>query len=217
MKTSAHLTCGLAMLATLLITSAANAQWGRGWGRGAGPGNGWGRGGGGYGRGWGAVGPVVPECLFGPRMSYWLGLTRAQQDAIEELRLKAMDAERPLVRELERAEFEWSSLINAANHYEKAAEALRNKARELEAKIDNLWSNTREQMLALLTPQQRQSYERMLTSGPTACPDCGAGYGYGRGRHPCWEGAAAYGPRPGWGWRGRGWGWRRGTWAYPAQ
>lgn len=216
-KTRTQWTCTLAMLATLLISSEASAQGGRGWGRGAGPGNGWGRGGGGYGRGWGAAGPAAPDCLFGPRMAYWLDLTRAQQDAIEELRLKAMDVERPLWRELERAEFERSSLLNAPNYDQKAAETLSKKAGDLEAEIDDVWSKYREQVLALLTPQQRQSYDRMMASRPYGGPDYGAGYGRGRGRHPCWEGGAGPWTGPGWGWRGPGWGWRRGVWGCPSQ
>lgn len=222
MKAETTLACTLALTAALLVSPEANAQWGRGWGQGPGwQGPGWGGGNGsawgygrGYGRGygagwsqegWEAWGPQGRGCLFGPRMVYVLGVTRAQQDTIDNLRLKALDSERPLLRDLDRTELELSALAASPKPDEKAAEGLRKKARELEGKIDEVWSKYRQQVLALLTPEQRRQYDELaVTPAPYGYAGYGPGYGYGRGRFGGW-GRGGY-------WRGGGWGWRRGGW-----
>jgi len=202
MKARTRLACTLAMLAPLLLASEANAQWGRGWGRcpgwGAGYGHGWGYGSGWRGRGWGAWGPQSSGCLLGPRMACWLGLTRAQQDAIDDLHLKAVDGARSLWQELDRTEFELSVLTTAPKYDEKAATGLRKKARELDAKLDDVWSKYQRQVFALLTPEQRQDYDRVVAArGPYGCPSHGPGYGLGGGRYLRWG-------RGYWGGRGGG-------------
>jgi Spy/CpxP family protein refolding chaperone len=203
MKARTTLACTLAVMAALLVSSEANAQWGRGWGRGwggpgprwgGGYGNGWGRGGGWYGGGWGAWGARGRGCLFGPRMVEMLGLTRAQQDAIDNLHLEALASTKTPVRELDRTESELARLATADEYDEKLALRLRQKARELEGKIDAVWSKYQQQVLALLTPEQRQHYDQLVVArGPYGGPGYGPGYGWGRGR-------GCYG-------RGRGWGW----------
>lgn len=151
MKARTTLACTLALTAALLVSPEANAQWGRGWGRGPGwQGPGWGGGygnGRGYGAGWSqegraARGPQGQGCLFGPRMAYLLGVTRAQQDTIDKLHLKALDGERPLLRELDRTELELSALAVSPTPDEKVAEGLRKKVRELWGKRDEVWRSS---------------------------------------------------------------------------
>jgi Spy/CpxP family protein refolding chaperone len=146
-------------------------------------------------------------------MATSLGVTRTQQDAIDSLHAEALDSAIPLWRELDRTEFELAAAAAAPKYDEKAAAALRGKARELQAKIDEVWSKYRQQVLALLTPQQRQEYDRLAAGGgPYGGPGWGPGYGWGRGRYLGW-GRGGYGRGGGWrawgGWgpRGGGWGW----------
>ncbi len=198
MRGRTTLACTVAVMAALLVSADAAAQWGRGrgpgWqgpGWGAGYGNGWGGGWGGRGRGAFATGGH--GCLFGPRMVYRLGITRAQQDKIDVLYLKATDDARPLLRRLDQNEMELAALTRSEKYDEKAALRLRQQARDLVGKVDEVWSKYRQQVLALLTPEQRQQYDELATaSGPYG----GAGYGPGYGN--------------GWGW-GRGFG-RGGCW-----
>ena len=209
MKARTALACTVALLAATLVASEANAQWGRGWGRGlgwAGPrwgggyGYGWGYGKGWYGGGGRTWGPQARGCRFGPRMACWLGLSAAQQDAVDAHHLKALASVMPLWRELDRTEFELSALAATQKYDEKAALELRKKARELHAKIDDVWSKHQEQVLALLTPQQRQEYDRLAVArGPYGFPGHGPGCGCGRERFLGWERRGYRG--------GRGWGW----------
>jgi Spy/CpxP family protein refolding chaperone len=209
MRAGTMLACTLALLVAMLVSSQADAQWGRGWGRGSGwQGPRWGGGYGnasGYGSGWlggrwRGTGPQGRGCLFGPRMAYWLGLTRAQQDAIDTVYLEAMDSARPLLRELDRTEFELLALATAPKYDEKAALGLREKARELDGKLEDVWSKYRQKVRALLTPEQRQQYDDLVvTPGPYGGAGYGPGYGYGGGRGMGWGGRGF--------WRGRGWGW----------
>jgi Spy/CpxP family protein refolding chaperone len=208
----------LALTAAMLVGSEADAQWGRGWGRGPGwwgppwaegyPTAGYGYRNRGYGGGWGMWGPQG-RCLFGPRMTYWLGVTQAQQERIDDLYFKALDTARPLLRDLDRTESELAALAAAQKPDEKAAEGLRKKARDLDGKIEGVWSKYEEQVLALLTPEQRQEYDRLAaTRGPSYLgPGYGPGYGYGMGRYMRWGRGGGLGGGRGWGWRGGGWGW----------
>ena len=216
MKARTALACTVALLAAVLVASEAKAQWGPGWGRGpgwAGPrwgggyGHGWRYGNGWYGGGGSTWGPQARGCRFGPGMAYWLGLSAAQQDAIDALHRKAMASVMPLWQELDRTEFDLSALVTAQEYDEKVARELRKKARDLDAKIDDAWSKYQEQVLALLTPQQRQEYDRLAVArGPYGGPGYVPGYGWGRGRFLGWERRGCWGGR-GWGWRRGGWGW----------
>lgn len=216
MKARTTWACTLALLLGMLVSSQADAQGGRGWGWGpgwqgprwgGGYGNARGYGNGWYGGRWGGWGPQGRGCLFGPRMATWLGLTRAQQDAVDTLYLEAMDSARPLLRELDRTEFELSALATAPKYDDKAALALRKQARELDGKLEEVWSRYRQKVRALLTPEQRQQYDDLVvTPGPYGGAGYGPGYGYygpgygyGRGRGRGWGGRGF--------WRGRGWAW----------
>lgn len=211
MKARTTLACTLALLAAMLLSAEVNAQWGRGPGW-QGPqwggdyDNGWGYGNGWYGEGWGTRAPQGQGCLFGPRMAYLLGISRDQQDAIDALYLKALDSAKPLLRELDRTELELSALGATPKHDAKVAQELRKKARELSVKIDDIWSKYHDQVLSLLTPQQRQDYDRLAATRGPGCWGYGPGYGYGRGRYLRWERRGCWRGR-GWGPRGAGWGW----------
>ena len=197
------LVCTLTLMAMTLVASEAAAQRGRGrgWGSG-GPGQGWGRGcgPGGYGRGLTAAAYQGRGCLFGPRMAYELGVTTAQQESIDKLYVEAADSAVPLLRELDRTESELSALIASAKAGDGAVEKLRKRAQVLDEKIEGIWSQYRQQVLTLLTLEQRHQYERLAVGyGPYGCRGYGSGYGRGMGRHLRWE-------RDGYG-RGRGRGW----------
>jgi Spy/CpxP family protein refolding chaperone len=120
-------------------------------------------------------------------MAYLLGVTRAQQNAIDMLQQKALDSERPLLRELDRSELELSALAASQKPDEKVAEGLRKKARELDGKIDEVWSKHLQEVLALLTSEQRQQYDELtVASGRYGRAGYGPGYGWGRGRGMGW-------------------------------
>lgn len=210
MRGRTTLACTVAVMASLLVSADAAAQWGRGRGPGW-QGPGWGTG---YGNGWGGgVGWVGGgrgvfaaaggrSCLFGPRTAYLLGLTRPQQTKIDALFLKATDDARPLLHQLDRTEVELMALLASQKYDDKAALRLRRQARDLADKVDEVWSKYRQQVLAVLTPEQRQHYDELA-----AAPGPYGGVGYGRGYGNGW----GWGGGRGWGrggrWRARGWGW----------
>lgn len=139
-------------------------------------------------------------CLFGPRMAYALGITNPQREAIDRLYLNASDSAEPLLRELIETEIELSALVATANLSDSAADELQKTAQELDRKIDDVWTQYRQQVLALLTTEQQQQYDRLARgNGPYGCRRYGRGYGRGMGRHLRWQ-------LGGWG-RGRGWRW----------
>jgi hypothetical protein len=133
-------------------------------------------------------------------MADTLGLTSAQQVAVNKLYAKAIDSAEPLLRDLDQTEAELARFSGSAAPSNSAADELRKTAQDLIGKIEGIWSKCRAQVLAVLTSEQRQQYETLASEyGPYGCRGWGRGYGRGMGRHLRWV-------RNGYGrWRGGRW------------
>jgi Spy/CpxP family protein refolding chaperone len=121
-------------------------------------------------------------------MAYELGVTASQQSSIDKLRVKATDSAVPLVIKLDRTEGELSALIASSGADDNAVEKLRKKALDLDERIEGVWSQYRQQVVALLRPNQRQKYERLTVVGRSdGCRGYGLSYGRGMGRRLRWK------------------------------